>query len=529
MTLSFSLVSEPWIPCIDKSGAREELSLREALLRAHSLGEIRADSPPVTVALHRLLLALLHRAFNGPRGLADWRSLWEQRRFDPVALDEYLDSCRDSFDLFHPTRPFYQADYPAASEKSVISLVLEMASGNNPTLFDHHTEQDGVALTPAQAACALITSQAFGLGGLSGMEEKFTDAPCAKGVIFLVAGDNLFETLMLNLVRYTDEEPVPCNPSDDSPAWEMADPFKPERHRPRGYLDYLTWQNRRIRLIPEDIAGSIVIRRMTWGPGLRLDANQLDPMKCYRQDRKDGRQVLSFVADRAVWRDSVVLFRLGGQEHEPTKVVNWLSTLSDQEAIPITKQYRLMALGMAKGQAKIEFFRSETLPLPASYLKDENRCLRSHLSQALEAAENVGRLLRSGSADRRSAVFTMARLVLRPGVGEDQLARVPKSDEEKGRIVSLAKAWGVERYYWSGLGLHFHRLVTGLPEDAQGASNEWFAQLRRAASSAFERAEAYAGQHRAHRGVAKAREQFEQGLRRALPATDKHQSEGGSA
>ena len=42
----------------------------------------------VTAALHRLLLAVLHRVF-GPENLATWKRLWQAGRFDATALDDY--------------------------------------------------------------------------------------------------------------------------------------------------------------------------------------------------------------------------------------------------------------------------------------------------------------------------------------------------------------------------------------------------------------------------------------------------------
>src|SRR4030042_5642495 len=302
MAISFNLIDKPWIPCIRLRGKHGELSLRDVLREAAQIREIRGDSPLETASLHRLLLAVLHRVF-GPEGWTAWNQLWRRGQFDTAQMDGYLDrrDIHPRFDLFDPKRPFYQSRDSRAGEKSVISLVLEMASGNNAALFDHHTEDDDVALTPAQAARAVITSQAFGIGGTNPPTGDCTDAPCAKGIIFLVSGDNVFETLMLNLVRYGGEDPIPNYP-DDSPAWEQDDPFKPGRTKPKGYLDYLTWHNRRIWLFPEETASGALVKRMCWAAGLRLDANDIDPMKQYVADKDEGWRPLSFESDRPVWR-----------------------------------------------------------------------------------------------------------------------------------------------------------------------------------------------------------------------------------
>ena len=79
----------------------------------------------------------------------------------------------------------------------------------------------------------------------------------------------MFETLMLNMIRYpTDDDVMPHNP-DDCPAWEVDDPFTPDRSIPRGYLDYLTWQNRRILLMPVHTPTGTIVQQMTVAPGMR--------------------------------------------------------------------------------------------------------------------------------------------------------------------------------------------------------------------------------------------------------------------
>jgi CRISPR system Cascade subunit CasA len=517
MTFSFNLIDQPWIPCLRLDGTRDELSLHDLIAQAHQLHEIRGDSPLETAALHRLLLAVLHRVF-GPKGWTAWNQLWQRGQFDMSRLDAYLGrkQVRQRFDLFDSKRPFYQSRDPRVSEKSIISMVLEMASGNNATLFDHSTEDGNVALTPAQAARALITSQAFGIGGLSGLPDKFTDAPCAKGIIFLASGDTVFETLMLNLVRYDGEDPIPNDP-DDCPSWEMDDPFQPERTQPKGYLDYLTWQNRQIWLFPEQSENGIVVKGMCWAPGLRLDADSTDPMKQYIVDEQEGLHPLLFRSDRALWRDSATLFRWN-DKNKPPKVVKWLADLSQRGVLGADRQYRLMALGMAKDRASLDFFRAEALPLSLSFLTLGGRI--GDLATALESAEKVGRLL-------RSTTFILARLILNPKLTNEALKSDPRK-EERERVQPLAASWGTERYFWSGLELHFHRLVQDLPQDSPAALKAWRGQLRRAARAAVKQAEDYAGaDRRAQRAVVQARDEFAFGLGRILQEPDETQSTNG--
>src|SRR5215207_2825487 len=99
---SFNLVDRPWVPCVARDGTASELSLRQVLIGAHDLTELYDPSPLVTVALHRLLLAILHRAYQGPDGMEEWREIWQAGRFDLGLIDDYLNQWRHRFDLFDP-------------------------------------------------------------------------------------------------------------------------------------------------------------------------------------------------------------------------------------------------------------------------------------------------------------------------------------------------------------------------------------------------------------------------------------------
>lgn len=505
MTASFDLISQPWIPCVGQDGFPAELGLRDALVGAHDLHELGGESPLVTAALHRLLLVVLHRVF-GPEGYDAWYGLWQAGRFDPATLDAYFAQWRERFDLFHPVRPFYQAADERVKPKSLTSLVHDVASGNNATLFDHHTDEGGLTLRPAQAARFLLVAQAFGLAGLSGLPQKFTDGPCARGIIFLVQGDTLFETLLLNLLRYDEEHPLPRRP-DDRPAWEMTDPFQDDRSTPRGYLDYLTWQNRRILLLPEATDDGVVIRQMTLAPGLRLGEGIADPMKPYRRDEKRGLLPLRFNEDRALWRDSATLLQLDAPESYAPRAFVWLGALVGEGYLPRGTR-RTLALGMANDQAKVEFYRTEHLPLPLAYLRDQ-QLVNSLRADVLGVAEDVARQL-------WGAARTMATFVLAPQA-DSETAHQPIRDD-MDRVMA---PWGIERRYWSRLEVPFRLALEGLPERREETLAIWQQTLRHIAWGTFDGVtEDVETDPRALKAVVRGREQLAAGLVKVFPATD---------
>lgn len=505
MTQSFNLLESPWIPCTLRDGTPVELGLRDTLLRAHELRELHGDSPLVTASLHRLLLAVLHRIFDGPRDWKAWNGLWKLNRWDEAQVDAYLNRWRHRFNLFDSDWPFYQAADERISEPRAINrLIHEMAHGNNATLFDHHLEEENPALAPAEAARALVAIQEFGLCGFGMGRLYHTGAPCTGAVVFLVQGDNLFETLALNLLRYPDERLPGRAHESDRPVWEMDNPFAPERSVPLGYLDYLTWQNRRILLFPETEGNGVVVRGMTEAPGLRLKNDILDPMQHYTAKGSGGPRPLSFREGRALWRDSAALFQLGAEGFHPPRTFDWLAKLVYEDCLERHQTRRYVALGMSSKQQKVYFYRSERMPLPLEYLQDEG--LVERLMETVEMAETVANQL-------WGATRTLATLVLSP-----------QADTEKGRkpgredLDRLTTQWAVDRHYWVRLETPFLETMEALPQDVDTAMRDWQATLRRMAWHALDRA---ADQVRHDpqklKAAVRARGQLAAGLAKALP------------
>src|SRR5205823_4949079 len=110
------------------------------------------------------------------------------------------------------------------------------ASGNNMSLFDHHWDGAPDAVSAAEAARRIVATQVFALGG--GVDRPFNrrQGPLASGYSVLLVGDNLFETLALNLVQYDEYEPMRSS-AEDVPSWEQDSIPAPDPSGtwPRGY------------------------------------------------------------------------------------------------------------------------------------------------------------------------------------------------------------------------------------------------------------------------------------------------------
>lgn len=483
MPYHYNLVDSPWIPCLELDGRLRVLSLSEALRQAGEIEAVVADSPLETGAIMRLLLAVLYAALRGPRNGAEWAELWRARSWDQPWMRDYLARWHDRFDLLATDYPIYQ--FPSwvvgAKEHPLSVLGLADASGNNPTLFDHRVDREGQPLTAAQAARALVTAQTFDLGGTAGPgRPTFHDAPWARGVIFVPQGHNLFESTCLALVRYDPQNGVPRpfgTSLKDRPAWEMEDPYQPERRVPIGYLDYLTWQSRKIRLIPEGDGQDPLVRAVRWAPGLTMSQDVIDPYKHYQRSSAGYRPLL-WSQGRALWRDEASLLQFRGYDTDTTRppaVLRWLADLEQREKIDLGHTLALTALGMAseRGWRKVHFWRLEHLPLPTAYVTDER--LVGDLTEALSFAEAVWRRL-------ASAARKMADSLL----GRSSQARKPALRDPAG---SLLATWGVEEQFWAPLEREFYSLLQALPARGNDAVAAWEKAVERRAWEALGDAE----------------------------------------
>lgn len=456
MLPSFSLATEPFIPCLLPSGQLVERSLRDVLVKAHTITEIRDESPLVTVAIHRLLLAILHRCYQGPKNATARVGIFHAGMFDAERINTYLNRWADRFDLLDEKHPFYQkAGFATAEPSGSNRMAQELSRGNNAALFDHTTDDPPPALTPARAARLLIAEQAFAVGGGKSDTGNTTHAPLVSGAVVLACGDTLFQTLWLNLTVFSTKEPI-AGLADDVPVWE-APPVEPHKQqgRPRGYLDYLTWQSRTLRLHPEESNGQVIVRRVSYAQGRKLEtsAGFYDPMVAYfRRDTKDAFGPVRFNEYRDLWRDSAALFQVSETHQVYDRAPTCLHTLGAselREILPRSTRYRLSVFGLCTDKAKVNFWRHETLPLPLAYL--DSPATVEALKQSLGLAEEVAKAV-------RASVWASAANWLSPN---------PEMMPDKARVGAVVDSFAPERLYWSRLETPFRELILALADNSE--------------------------------------------------------------
>jgi CRISPR system Cascade subunit CasA len=454
VSTSFNLARDGFILCLVLDGRAVEYGLQDVLVNAHQIAEIRDESPLVAIALHRLLLAILHRCYQGPKKPVDRVAIRKEGRFEAERLNAYFAKWADRFDLFHEKHPFFQRPGFMTKEPSGINrLAQELSRGNNAALFDHTSDDPPPALTPGRAARLVIAEQAFAVGGGKSDTGNTTHAPLVSGAAVLARGDTLFETLWLNLTVLSNKEPVASLP-DDAPVWERP-PTEPHKQpgRPRGYLDYLTWQSRTLRLHPEEVNGHVMVRRVSYAQGRKLEtaAGFYDPMIAYSRSKEQGDRPVRLNENRDLWRDSAALFQFA--EADQFKGPTTLHALAHSElkdVVPRTARYRLSVFGLCTDKAKVNFWRHESLPLPIAYL--DRPGLVESLKQALTLAELVA------AEALRPAAWAAAA---------NWMTANPEMKPDTDRVRDVVDSFSPDRLYWSWLERPFRELLLALA--AEGA------------------------------------------------------------
>lgn len=491
----FNLTEESWISCLMPDGTIKEFGLLETLTKAHEIKEISDDSPLIVVSLYRLLLAVLHRNF-GPKDFEEWKNLWRKGFWNAEKLKAYFESenCQNRFNLFDEERPFYQ--YPKVTKKGNVdsdklpieTLMQEKATGANATLFDHSFKSKQSVCSPAQAARYLIARHNFSLAGGVSYPFNLSNGILVKGFSVLATGNNLFETLALNLIVYYRDKPMPVQDADgislDKPFWERellqeATEKDKEGTVPLGYLDYLTWQSRRLKLLPEPDFRTVKFCQLQQNFRLQEGLNILDPFKVYVEGEK-GLYAIDFRTDKALWRNSHTLLRQNTPEDKKTNLFKHLAKVSEainDGEIDGQRKYSLSIFGIVNDQASVETWMYESLPIPLDYFDDAK--LPELLRLAVQFSEEISYALKKGIKE---------------------LADNLKTNATNFQAMSI---------YWSTLELSFQTLLSNLPKDKTVAMSAWCKFVLDTARQAFRRtADSLSGAAREQKAIVEAEAEF---------------------
>ena len=329
----FNLLDQPWIRVMDSSCRVTEVSLTQALTDAHKYSALAGELPAQDAAVMRLMLAVLHTVIsrydeNGEPSLLDgskkdalrrWKGYWENGCLPENAIKDYLAKWHERFWLFHEERPFGQlaglkvgTDYDSPKLNGEIS-----ESGNKSRLFSSYSGKAKRAMSYSQAARWLLYLNAYddtsSKPTKEGKEKAGGSLPSTGvgwlgklGIIFLV-GNDLFETLMLNLVMINNG----IVQSEQRPSWESDSVPDGERVAipvPDDLAGLYTVQSRRILLNRKD--GEVVSYKLLGGDFFEKENAFSEPMTVWRTPKKDNEPytLKRHDSSKQMWREFAAIY-----------------------------------------------------------------------------------------------------------------------------------------------------------------------------------------------------------------------------
>ncbi|WP_353893856.1 type I-E CRISPR-associated protein Cse1/CasA [Proteinivorax hydrogeniformans] len=380
----FNLIEEPWISVLtDEKGTTKEVSLIDLFQNAGRYKDLAGDSPTQNFAILRLLLAILHTVFS--RFDADgqpyhyfeiddrlrqistideedvedysedlyrtWNEMWQNKEFKDI-IYQYLNTWHDRFYLFDDKFPFYQVTEAviapdkiskkkasSVSGKTINRLVSE--SGNKIALFSPKHGSNKEILTAPEIARWLVTFQ--GYSGLSDKvifgKEKYR---ASKGWLFdiggvFLKGNNLFETLLLNLVLvHPKSEHIEYK---QKPCWEYSSQEIVDRsfsiNKVNNIAELYTNWSRAIYIDLETDISKAFSFNIVKLPDIEHQDQFLEPMTIWRYNKsgenKGKHTPRKHQAGQSMWRSFglITLPNSYEEDQERPSIMNWIDNISE--------------------------------------------------------------------------------------------------------------------------------------------------------------------------------------------------------
>lgn len=394
----YNLLDERWILAVNEDGRMDAYSLEGIFAEAHKLKRLSGEIPTQDAAVFRLLLAILYAVYqnhdeNGhdmnmsteDDAFSRWNALWQKGRFDADVISAYLESYRDRFYLFHPTRPFYQIpldQVPTEGDRGWCRMAKyngELSqSDNKPRIFSPISGVEMEQMEFAEAVRWLINMNAFDDVSFKPSTRETKKPSCSSGWMgsiapIIVEGSDLFRTLLLNLVLTSDDyEPFPIG----IPAWEHESCKVEERTpipMPESPVEMLTLQSRRIALRRSDQKVTMCYRN--GGDLVETENAFTEQMTVWCQDKKGNFIPRKHTPSRFLWRDyqSIMLKNMESGKNRLPGVIRWIRELDDRELIdPQTVTVSIVGVQYDSNKGSITHFMQDSITFSGGLLADFN-------------------------------------------------------------------------------------------------------------------------------------------------------------
>lgn len=412
----FNLLDEPWIRVMSEDCKVSEVSLIDALVNAHKYKKLCGELPTQDVAMLRLMLAVLHTVFSRvdvdgeespiedeEDAVERWKSLWELGAIPEKPIREYFEKWHERFWLFHPERPFGQvAELKSGTEYGASKLNGEISESNNKMrFFSSFYGEEKESLTYSQAARWLIYLNAF--DDASSFNHRHTDdGECRYkegtipsigvgwlgqlGIVYL-CGNNLFETLLLNLVMINNGNVE----SNELPAWENDKISAVERVQlppPKSLAELYTLQSRRVLLKRQ--SGMVTGCMLYGGDCYNKENGFFEPMTVWSEPAKKTGIIYPLTHDitKQMWREFAFYF-CDNARNRPG-VVSWFQDYVGGFCKLPMMNAAIASVQYVPGQnsSVIDIF-SDSLSMHANILLNVGRNLRSDIESEIEKCEKL--------------------------------------------------------------------------------------------------------------------------------------------
>lgn len=441
--IEFNLLDEKWILVRKSDCTVDELSLTDALLKSHEYVELAGELPTQNVSILRLMLAVLHTVFSrySPQGepaplydsddAADrWKELWNAGRLPEKPIKEYLASVHDRFWLFHPERPFYQTEaakigteYTASKLNGAVS-----ESGNKIRLFCGCTGVQKSELSYSEAARWLLYVNNYD-DTSSKPKGKNLPSPGAgwlgKLGLITIRGNNLFETLVYNLILLNHKRNFSEVWGPECPAWEPDVPNTAERAEipmPDNLSELYTLQSRRLWLNRDDNEKVIGYNLLGGDFFEKVDAF-IEPMTVWSKVKGNERAGEKFQPRRhdssvQMWREFSYAFETAADSHIPG-VVLWTKYI--KQMLPESR--KLISFSIASVQyGDKDFFVndvfSDSLTFHTDLLTEIGEHWRAKITEEIKKCDESAAALRFLAKDIELAAGSADDTVLKRAVVE---------------------------------------------------------------------------------------------------------------
>ena len=334
-----------------------------------------------------------------------WKALWDKGHFSEKAINEYFDKWYDRFWLFHEERPFFQAfglsigtDYDAPKLNGEIS-----ESGNKKRFFSMYSGEEKEKMTYSQAARWLLYLNAYddtsSKPTKEGKEKAGGSLPSPGigwlgklGIIFLL-GENLFETLMLNLIMVNADGIVQTN---QKPQWEQDIVSLSERTvvpQPNNLAALYTLQSRRILLNRK--GDKVVSYKLLGGDFFEKENAFIEPMTVWSTPKNGGDLYTPRRHDpsKQMWREFSVLYEEKG--NCCSGVVKWFGKLKREKMLPRSYMMRTAITSVVYGDK--DFFVknvfSDSLTMHSGLLSELGADWRNSIEREIEKCGEIARAI----------------------------------------------------------------------------------------------------------------------------------------